>query len=111
MASDRIDQRHQSCRRGAHPVCEGRDIEVDAFAPATRAFDVAARATADAIDAGLLRVTDPDDASITMWCAVHGVAEVLLMGFAADDDTATALIDRVIDTVLAGQGRALAEEA
>ena len=85
--------------------------EVDAFAPATRAFDVAARATADAIDAGLLRVTDPDDASITMWCAVHGVAEVLLMGFAADDEAATALIDRVIDTVLAGQGRALAEEA
>ena len=36
--------------------------EVDAFAPATRAFDVAARATADAIDAGLLGVSDPDQA-------------------------------------------------
>src|SRR6516164_8143158 len=32
MAPDRVDQRHQSCRRGAHPVCERRDIEVDAFA-------------------------------------------------------------------------------
>ena len=32
MALDRIDQWHQGCRGGTHPVCEGRDIEVDAFA-------------------------------------------------------------------------------
>lgn len=32
MAPDRIDQRHQSCRGGAHPVRQRRYVEVDAFA-------------------------------------------------------------------------------
>jgi hypothetical protein len=32
MAPDRLDQRHQGCRGGAHPVRERRYIEVDAFA-------------------------------------------------------------------------------
>ena len=40
MASDRIDQRHQGCRGGAHPVGQRRDIEVDAFAPVDLALTV-----------------------------------------------------------------------
>ncbi|NLV55028.1 MAG: TetR/AcrR family transcriptional regulator [Acidimicrobiales bacterium] len=80
--------------------------DADAFPPAARAFDVAARATADAIESGALAVDDATEASLTMWCAVHGVAEVLLMGFATDD-AADALVDRVIDTVLAGQAHPL----
>ena len=32
MAPDRIDQRHQGCRRGAHPVRQRRYVEVNAFA-------------------------------------------------------------------------------
>lgn len=78
--------------------------DADAFPPATRAFELAARATATAIDAGVLAPADPVEASTSMWCAVHGVAEAVLMGFAGDDDDAVAaLADRVIDTVLAGQ--------
>ena len=38
-------------------------------------------ATRAAVDAGLLTVADPDMASFAMWAAVHGVAEVLLLGF------------------------------
>jgi len=74
----------------------------DAFPPAARAFEVAARTTAEAIDAGLLAVDDATEASTIMWCAVHGVAEVALMGFTADD-AVDDLVDRVVDTVLAGQ--------
>jgi len=77
--------------------------EAEAFPPATRAFDLAARATAEAIDAGLLAPADPREASTTMWCAVHGVAEVALMGFVSGDDAVRELLDRVVDTVLAGQ--------
>ena len=77
--------------------------DAEAFPPATRAFDLAARTTAEAIDAGLLAPTDPGEASTTMWCAVHGVAEVVLMGFAGDDAAVRDLVDRVVDTVLAGQ--------
>lgn len=86
--------------------------QADAFPPATRAFELAARATAAAIDAGLLAEADPVEASTVMWCAVHGVAEVVLMGFAGDDEAAVAaLADRVVDTVLAGQRHPLDERA
>ena len=77
--------------------------DADVFPPAARAFEMAARATAAAIDAGILVVDDPADASTVMWCAVHGVAEVVLMGFVVDDDAVARLAEGVIDTVLAGQ--------
>ena len=31
MAPDRVNQRHQGCGGAAHPICQRRDIEVDAF--------------------------------------------------------------------------------
>lgn len=73
------------------------------FAPATRAFEVALATTTRAIDAGLLAAGNPVDAAMTMWAAVHGVAEVLLLGFGFDDASADRLTASVIDTVLAGQ--------
>lgn len=83
---------------------------VDAFPPSARAFEVASAATAAAIEAGQLRTEDPLMASLTMWAAVHGVAEVLLLGFGFDDATADALVRSTIETVLAGQ-RPLAPDA
>ncbi len=77
--------------------------EVEAFAPATRAFEVALATTTRAIDDGLLAEGDPVAAAMTMWAAVHGVAEVLLLGFGFDDAAADALVTSVIDTVLTGQ--------
>jgi AcrR family transcriptional regulator len=76
---------------------------VDAFPPATRAFEVAAAATDAAVAAGDLRVADPLLANMAMWAAVHGVAEVLLLGFAPDREAADQLVDAVIETMLAGQ--------
>ena len=32
MGADRLDQRHQRRRRGADPVGQRRDVEIDAFA-------------------------------------------------------------------------------
>lgn len=76
----------------------------ETFAPATRAFEVAAAATEAAREAGQLQVQDTLTACLTMWAAVHGVAEVLLLGFTFDEATAGSLVDSVIETVLAGQG-------
>lgn len=76
---------------------------IDAFPPATCAFEMAAWATDEAVAAGLLRVSDPVLANLAMWAAVHGVAEVLLLGFGVDDGLGEALIEEVIDTMLAGQ--------
>jgi AcrR family transcriptional regulator len=81
--------------------------EAEAFPPAARAFEVAAAATADAIDQGLLAVEDLTLACLTMWAAVHGVAEVLLMGFGFDDATAERLLATTVETVLVGQSHPL----
>lgn len=78
---------------------------VDEFAPATRAFDLALATTEHAIASGLLAVEDPSVAAMVMWAAVHGVSEVLLMGFGFDEEAADALAEGVIATVLAGQMR------
>jgi len=76
----------------------------DAFPPSTRAFEVAQAATAAAAAAGQIEVDDVDLAAMTMWIAVHGVAEVLLMGFDFDPATVETLVTSVIETVLTGQG-------
>ncbi|MCU1353922.1 MAG: TetR family transcriptional regulator [Acidimicrobiales bacterium] len=77
-----------------------------AFPPAARAFAVASAATEAAIASGQLAPVDPQLASMTMWAAVHGVAEVLLLGFGFDPAAQEALVTSVIETVLAGQARA-----
>jgi hypothetical protein len=63
---------------------------------------VAAAAAGDAIALGELRVTDAQLVNMTMWAAMHGVAEVLLMGFDADPVYAETLTASVIDTMVAG---------
>jgi len=82
--------------------------EVDAFPPAARAFEVASEATADAVAQGLMAVDDVTMACMTMWAAMHGVAEVLLMGFGFDDEAADRLVESTIDTVIAGHVNPLA---
>ena len=52
---------------------------------------------------GLLTVPDADAACLTMWAAVHGVCEILLMEFGFEDEAAEAFIVDTIETVLAGQ--------
>ena len=79
--------------------------ELEAFPPATKAFEIAAAATAAGIESGQLTVADASMASMTMWVAVHGVAEVLLLGFGFDEAWEEQLIDSVIETVLAGQSQ------
>jgi AcrR family transcriptional regulator len=86
------------------PAATGMEVPgVEVFAPATRVFELALVTTNEAIDAGLLAVTDAVSASLTMWAAVHGACEVLLMGFGLDDAAADALVESVISTMLAGQ--------
>ncbi|MBS1848008.1 MAG: TetR/AcrR family transcriptional regulator [Actinobacteria bacterium] len=82
---------------------------VATFAPATRTVEVATQATARAIEAGLLAPCEPVDAAMTMWAAVHGVAEVLLMGFAFDEADRDRFVESVISTVLAGQAAAASD--
>lgn len=77
---------------------------VESFAPATRAFELAAAATDEARVAGLIDVPDTLTACLSMWAAMHGAAEVLLLGFDFDETTANALVDTVIETMLRGQG-------
>lgn len=68
---------------------------------AAQAFALPAAATAEAIEAGRFRQTDPMLASLSLWAAVHGVATVLLLGLSTDRDP-TELVEAVIDTVVRG---------
>jgi AcrR family transcriptional regulator len=69
---------------------------------ATAAFELPAAALREAIDAGTFRPVDPLLASLTMWVAVHGITDMVLMGFAVDDAFIDELVESTVDTLLRG---------
>jgi AcrR family transcriptional regulator len=69
---------------------------------ASKAFEISAVAVTEAIRAGELREQDPLMASLTIWAAVHGIATVVAAMPQLGDDYEAALVDSVIDSVLAG---------
>jgi AcrR family transcriptional regulator len=69
---------------------------------ATRAFLLPAEAVTEAVESGTFRAVDPLLASLTMWVAMHGVTDVMLMGFNLDDEFVDRLADTAIDTAIRG---------
>jgi AcrR family transcriptional regulator len=78
------------------------EVTGDELPAATKAFQTSLGTTTAAVDAGRLGSSDPLDATLTLWAAMHGVAEVLLLGVGFDATTRANLVDGVIDTVIAG---------
>jgi AcrR family transcriptional regulator len=74
------------------------------LASATEAFELPAAALVEAIEQGRVGAADPLVATFTMWAAVHGTAEVLLMGFDLGDDFTERFIDSTVDAVIRGLG-------
>lgn len=75
----------------------GRELPI-----ATHAFQSAFDAVREAVEAGTFRPVEPVMASLTLWTATHGLADVLLLGFAFDDATRDLMVDQVLDTVIRG---------
>lgn len=69
---------------------------------ATAAFELPAAALREAIEAGTFRPVDPLVASLTMWVSVHGLTDMVLMGFDLDDEFIDALVDSTVDTLIRG---------
>ena len=69
---------------------------------ATRAFLLPAEAVTEAIEAGTFRDVDPLLAALTIWVTMHGVTDMVLMGFAIDDELLDRLADTAIDTAIRG---------
>jgi AcrR family transcriptional regulator len=69
---------------------------------ATKAFEMALGATTVAVEQGYFAAIDPLTAALTMWTAMHGLADILLLGFGFDDATRDQLIDTVLDATIAG---------
>ncbi len=69
---------------------------------ATKAFGAAADAVQNAIDAGLLATDDALLAALTLWSGVHGVAEILQLGFGLPAEMEDAMVTDVIERILAG---------
>ena len=68
MVADHINERHQGCRGGVNPICQRRDIEIDAFAfiDVALAIDEVRRPNADggrARGAEVVKRTGPPAAS------------------------------------------------
>ncbi len=81
------------------------DVPDDVVLPgATRAFAAAASAVTDAVESGALTADDPLLVALALWSAVHGVASVLHLGLGLDRALEDALVDEVLDRVLAGYG-------
>lgn len=68
---------------------------------ATEVFGTGLGAIEDAIIAGEIH-GDPFMVALTMWSAMHGVASVLLANPGLGAETEAALVDDVIETMLAG---------
>lgn len=71
---------------------------------ATRAFAAAAGAVTEAVETGALTADDPLLVALALWSTVHGVATVLHLGFGLPTELEDALVDEVLDRVLAGYG-------
>jgi AcrR family transcriptional regulator len=69
---------------------------------ATRAFAAAAEAVEDAIASGAIVADDPLLVALTLWSGIHGVANVLQLGFGLPTDLEDAMIDEVTERLLAG---------
>ncbi len=69
---------------------------------ATKAFEMALGATTVAVEQGCFADIDPLTAALATWTAMHGLADILLLGFGFDDATRDQLIDTVLDTTIAG---------
>lgn len=69
---------------------------------ATRAFAAAAGAVEDAVASGAIVSDDPLLVALTLWSGIHGVANVLQLGFGLPTDLEDAMIDEVTERLLAG---------
>jgi AcrR family transcriptional regulator len=73
----------------------------DELPTATLAFNYATDSIGQAIDNGAFRADlDPLLATFTSWTMTHGLATVLLLGFAFDEPTREVLIDTVLDAMI-----------
>lgn len=87
------------------PDLDGAGVPEGVVLPgATRAFAAAAEAVTEAVEAGALSADDPLLVALTLWSTVHGVATVLQLGFGLPRELEDALVDEVLDRVLAGYG-------
>lgn len=80
----------------------GRPAAGEWSSAATETFQRPTQAIDEAMAAGRYQQSDPVLAALTMWAAIHGLAEVLLMGFDFGRDFEQRLIDSVIDTLVRG---------
>ncbi len=69
---------------------------------ATDAFRYGLEPIRDAMEAGELAPRDPLLAGLTMWTAMHGAAEVALMGMGLGREREDQLIESLIECVIAG---------
>lgn len=74
---------------------------------ATRAFEAAAGAVAEAIESGAIQAEDPLLVALTLWSGVHGVIGVLQLGFTLPTEFEDTMVDEITDRILLGYGASI----
>lgn len=92
------------------PVPEGFDKEkyTKPDSPGIQAFDFLRRCIFDCIATGKLSCKDPELASQTMWCGVHGVTSLLITKSRFPWVDRDQVIESVVDTVIFGVSKKVA---
>ena len=86
------------------PIPEGFDKQkyIRPDSPGLQAFDFLRRCVFDCISAGSLHTKDPELASQTLWCGVHGVTSLLITHTMFPWVNKEQIIESVVDTVITG---------
>lgn len=71
---------------------------------AAEMFEVAVASVREAVEEGLIDRTDPFEAALCVWAAVHGAVTVALLGLGLGEGVELRLFEDVVDTVLVGMG-------
>jgi AcrR family transcriptional regulator len=86
------------------PPAVGGGSADDELPAATKTFAASAANIEAAATAGAIETDDLLLTSLAMWCAAHGVATVLQLGFDFPDDLEDLLVNEVTDRLLRGYG-------
>lgn len=105
-----LDNPHHYRAAFMMPIPDGFEKEkyIQPDSPGLQAFDFLRRCVFDCISAGKMHCQDPELASQTLWCGVHGVTSLLITRTMFPWVDREQVIESVVDTIITGVSRGTA---
>jgi len=105
-----LDNPHHYRAAFMMPIPDGFEKEkyIQPDSPGLQAFDFLRRCVFDCISVGKMHCQDPELASQTLWCGVHGVTSLLITRTMFPWVDREQVIESVVDTIITGVSRGTA---